>query len=86
MFQSRYVSENNELPVKKPKESESIIKESRNRKNIISISKCKPDKTFKHDSIKLEHDLKKPVPDVKISDENLTPPVLEPIYPDIKVR
>ena len=30
-------------------------------------------------------DLKK-VPELNLSDENLTPPVLEPIYPDIKVH
>ena len=73
----RYVAENIEHQAKKTKETDSNLKEQK---------KCKSDKDSKLKSLKIEHeDLKKPVPDVPSSDENLTPPVLEPVFPDIKV-
>ena len=76
-FFLRYVAENIEPPSKKTKETESNIKE---------LKTCKSDKNSKHDPFNTTlKDLKKPVPDINISDENLTPPVLEPVYPDIKV-
>ena len=76
-FFLRYVAENIEPPAKKTKETESNIKE---------LKTCKSDKDSKHDPFNTTlKDLKKPVPDINISDENLTPPVLEPVYPDIKV-
>ena len=77
-FFLRYVAENIETPARKTKETDS---------NLKGQKKCKSDQDFKLNSFKIQHgDLKKPVPDISISDENLTPPVLEPVYSDIKVK
>ena len=73
----RYVAENIEPPAKKTKETDSNLKEQ---------TQCKSDQDFKLTSFQIKHeDLKKNVPDINIIDENLTPPVLEPVYSDIKV-
>lgn len=73
---TRYVAENIEPPAKKTKETDSNLKEQK---------KCKSDQDFKLNSFQIKHeDLKKNVPDINIIDENLTPPVLEPVYSDIK--
>ena len=77
MNSHRYVAENIEPPAKKTKETDSNLKEQK---------KCKSDQDFKLNSFPIKHeDLKKNVPDINIIDENLTPPVLEPVYSDIKV-
>lgn len=68
---TRYVAESNEPHSKKTKESE--------KKSIIVASEDLIKTTKKLES----EDLKK-VPALSINDENLTPPVLEPIYPEIK--
>ena len=76
----RYVAENTEPPAKKTKESEGIkklqIKSKELEKSDID-TKINPLKLTKEDLIK--------VPELNVNDENLTPPVLEPIYPDVKV-
>lgn len=75
---TRYVAENIETPARKNKETDINLKEQK---------KCKSDQDLKLNSFKIQHeDLKKPVPDISMSDENLTPPVLEPVYSDIKVE
>lgn len=70
-YSNRYVAETNEPHSKKTKESD--------KKSVVPAS---------HDFIqtkKIEsQDLKK-VPELNISDENLTPPVLEPIYPEAEM-
>ena len=71
------MAENIETPARKTKETDINLKEQK---------KCKSDQDLKLNSFKIQHeDLKKPVPDISMSDENLTPPVLEPVYSDIKV-
>jgi len=85
----RYVADNSEPPNKKAKENDGCIKIPTKEKKIPlkqdhenvtnSIKSVTKKSAFKLD----KKDLKK-VPELNISDENLTPPVLEPIYPDIK--
>lgn len=85
----RYVADNSEPPNKKTKETDACIKVPTKEKKIPlkqdhdnftnTIKSVTKKPAFKVD----KKDLKK-VPELNLSDENLTPPVLEPIYPDIK--
>lgn len=89
----RYVAENTEPPAKKTKESEGIKKlqikskelEKNDIENDVTMTKTNIIKNTKINPLKLtKEDLIK-VPELNVNDENLTPPVLEPIYPDVKV-
>ena len=89
----RYVAENTEPPAKKTKESEGIKKlqikskelEKSDIENDVTMTKTNVIKNTKINPLKLtKEDLIK-VPELNVNDENLTPPVLEPIYPDVKV-
>ena len=92
----RYVAENTEPPAKKTKET----KETCGIKKVTKINKdtetpdhepiskkiIKKADDLKETKFKIEKEDLKKVPEFNISDENLTPPVLEPIYPDVQVN
>ena len=88
----RYVAENTEPPAKKTKETCGIKKvtlknnqETEKPDNERTSKKMIDTDDHKQTKFKIEkQDLKK-VPEFNLSDENLTPPVLEPVYPDVKV-
>jgi len=87
----RYVAENTEPPAKKTKETCGIKKvtlknnqETEKPDNERTSKKMIDTDDHKQTKFKIEkQDLKK-VPEFNLSDENLTPPVLEPVYPDVK--
>ena len=88
----RYVAENTEPPAKKTKETCGIKKvtlkhnqETEKPDNELTSKKMIDADDHKQTKFKIvKQDLKK-VPEFNLSDENLTPPVLEPVYPDVKV-